>query len=52
MDLAGDLGHAAIAAGFENDAAVSDESHGQAGQAEQGDDEVEIIHKIEKRSVQ
>jgi two-component system chemotaxis sensor kinase CheA len=51
-DLAGDLGHATLATGFENDAAVSDESHREAGQAEQGDDEVEIIHKIERRSVQ
>ena len=49
VDLSGDFGDASITARFDDDAAVSDEGDGQAGQAEQGDEEVEVFHGVKNR---
>ena len=46
--LTGDLGHAPLASRFKDDAAVGDEGNGQSGQAEQGNEEVQVFHKIKK----
>ena len=48
VDLTGNLGHAPLASRFKDDAAVGDKGNGQSGQAEQGNEERQVFHKMKK----